>query len=69
MENIIALFIKYLPYLVKVAPIVPEIMDYIQKTRDALSQTKEWDQATEDAFNAEIKALTDNPPPWWKPEA
>jgi hypothetical protein len=68
MDQTIQLFIKNLPYLLKAAGIIPEIMEYLQKTKESLAQSAEWDQATEDAFNKELQDLKDNPPDWWKPE-
>jgi len=68
MTSAIAIFIQYLPTLLKLGAVVPEVMEYLQKMQATLSQSKEWDQATEDAFNKEIADLTSNPPEWWKPE-
>ena len=68
MSDVIKLFIQYLPYLLKATGVIPEIMEYLQKTKAALAQSNEWDQATEDAFNKELADLVSNPPPWWTPD-
>ena len=63
-----AIILQFLPYLFEAAKSVPQILDYIRKTRQTLQATGEWSQETEDAFTAELDALEANPPPWWKPE-
>ena len=68
MSEVIKLFIQYLPYLLKATGIIPEIMEYLQKTKEALAQSNEWDQTTEDAFNKELADLMSNPPDYWKPD-
>lgn len=68
MDKLLQLFLQYLPQLLQGTAAVQEIMDYIHKVREALKQSGEWDQATEDRFTAELQNLKDNPPPEWKPD-
>lgn len=63
-----AILLQFLPYLFQAANTIPQIWEYIQKVKADLQQKGQWDQATEDAFNAELQNLKDNPPDWWKPE-
>ena len=65
----VAIILQFLPYLFQAARDVPEILDYINKVRESLKQSGEWNQETEDAFTKELQDLKDNPPDWWKPEA
>lgn len=62
----VAIILQFLPYLFQAAQTIPEIWDYIQKVREDLKQSGEWTQEVEDAFTAELQALKDNPPDWWK---
>lgn len=64
----IALFLQFLPYLFQAAAAVPQVWDYIQKTKEHFQQKGEWDQTAEDAFTKELDDLKANPPPWWTPE-
>lgn len=63
-----AILLQFLPYLFQAAKTIPEIYAFIQKVKVDLQQKGEWDAATETAFTAELQALKDNPPDWWKPE-
>jgi hypothetical protein len=63
-----ALLLTFLPYLFQAAKAVPQVMDYIHKTREHLQQTGEWTQEMEDSFTKELQDLQSNPPDWWKPE-
>lgn len=63
-----AIFLSFLPYLFQAAAAVPQIWDYIQKTRESLRQKGEWTQAAEDAYTLELENLKANPPDWWKSE-
>ena len=66
--NLLALFLQYLPQLMKAAVGVQEIFDYIKRVREAAKQTGEWTPEAEQAFNEEIEQLKSNPPPWWRPQ-
>ncbi len=63
-----ALLLQFLPYLFQAAQSIPEIWDFIQRTRANLQQKEEWSQELEDAYTKELQDLKDNPPAWWKPE-
>lgn len=63
-----AILLQFLPYLFQAAAAIPEIYEYIMKVKAALQQSKEWTPEMDAAFNAELQALKDNPPDWWKPE-
>lgn len=64
-----AIILSFLPYLFQAAKAVPQIVDFIQKTRTNLQQTGEWSQEAEDIFTKELQDLKDNPPDYAKPEA
>lgn len=64
-----AILLQFLPYLFQAAQAIPQVWDFIQKTRENLKAKGEWTQEQEDAFNQELQNLKDNPPDWWKPEA
>lgn len=66
MTEIIALFIKYLPVLVKAAGTVPEIVSFIRRTQEILKQSKEWTPAEQAKFDADVEAITSQE--HWKPE-
>lgn len=51
MKNIIALIVSYLPELIKVGQSYPVIMDFLQKVRATLKQSKEWTEEEEAAFD------------------
>ena len=61
-----AVILQFLPYLFQAAQTIPQIMDFLNKTRENLKQTGEWNQETEDAFTAELENLKRNPPAHWK---
>ncbi len=63
-----ALLLQFLPYLFQAAQSVPEILDFINRTRANLQQKDQWSQQLEDSYTQELQDLKDNPPPWWKPE-
>lgn len=60
------LILQFLPYLFQAAAAVPEIYEFIHKTRDSLKQNDEWTPVMEDSFNKELADLKANPPAWWK---
>jgi hypothetical protein len=60
------LILQFLPYLFQAAAAVPQVYEFIKKTRDNMKQTGEWSQEMEDAYNKELADLKANPPPWWK---
>lgn len=62
----VPLFIEFLPLLVKAAKSVPEVITFIQKTRERFKQDKEWDAAAEEAFNRYKDEITSAP--HWKSE-
>lgn len=60
------LILQFLPYLFQAAAAVPEIYEFIHKTRTSLQQSDEWTPVMEDSFNKELADLKANPPSWWK---
>lgn len=62
----VALILQFLPYLFQAAKAVPEIYEFVHRTRTALQQSNEWTQEMEDNFNTELVNLKANPPDWWK---
>lgn len=63
-----AIIIQYLPYLFKAAVSIPQIFEFIKKTRESLKQNKMWNNEAEAAFTKELDDLETNPPAWWKPD-
>lgn len=63
----LTLFMEFLPILVKAAQSAPKVIGYIQKTRDHLKETGEWDDKAEAEFNRYKDQLTSQP--HWQPES
>ena len=66
MTAILALVLKYLPYLVQAAGSIPEITGFIQSLRDIFKRDKTWTKEQESEFDASIEALRSDPA--WQPE-
>lgn len=58
MGALIGIIVNYLPYFVKAARAVPEITEFIQKTRDHLKQTREWTPEQEAEFDRHLEEVT-----------
>lgn len=66
MSAIIGLIIQYLPNLIQAGKSIPEVMEFVRKTRDTLKQTKELTPEEEAAFDAYEDQITSQE--HWKPE-
>lgn len=65
MQALIPLFIQFLPYLVKAAGSVPEIISFISQAHTHLSQSAMWTDTEQEAFDQQTTALRSDP--YWKP--
>jgi hypothetical protein len=61
MNAIIALVIKFLPYLVTAAQSVPEIITFIAGLEAIFKRTSVWTDAQEKEFDAQTEALRSDP--------
>ncbi len=61
MTAIIALVIKFLPYLTQAAQSVPEIVGFISSLQAIFKRDKTWSPEQEAAFDAEVEALRSDP--------
>lgn len=66
MAATLALFIQYLPALIKLGAEVPSIIEYVNKMRETYKTHGEWTPEAEEAFTKELQDLKDNPPKHWK---
>lgn len=64
MSAIIAVVIKYLPYLVQASKSVPEIITFISNIRAIFARTKTWTPEEEKAFDDALENLKNDP--YWK---
>ncbi len=64
MTAILALVLKYLPYLVQAAGSIPEITGFISSLRDIFKRDKVWTPEQEAEFDASVEALRNDPA--WK---
>lgn len=62
MQPIIALFLQYLPSLIKAGT---DVYEYVEKMKETFKQQGVWTEEEEKAFTAELEALKSNPPAWW----
>jgi len=61
MTAIIALALKYLPYLVQAAGSIPEITGFIASLQAIFKRDKTWTDAQEAEFDASVEALRSDP--------
>jgi hypothetical protein len=61
MSAIIAIIIKYLPYLVDAGKTIPQIITFIAELRAIFSRTKTWTPEQEAKFDADTEALRSDP--------
>ncbi len=61
MTAILALVLKYIPYLVQAAGSIPEITGFISSLRDIFKREKTWTPEQEAAFDASVEALRSDP--------
>jgi len=66
MTAILALVLKYIPYLVQAAGSIPEITGFIASLRAIFAREKVWTKEQEEAFDASVEELRNDPS--WKPE-
>jgi hypothetical protein len=64
MTAILALVLKFLPYLVQAAEAVPQIVTFISELRAIFARTKAWTPEQEQAFDDSVEALRNDP--YWK---
>lgn len=51
----VALFIQYLPDLIKLANSAPRIYEFVVKSKENWQKHGEWPQEADDAFTAEVE--------------
>jgi hypothetical protein len=61
MKDIIALVIRYLPYLTAATKAVPEITAFLASLRDIFKRDKAWTPEQEAEFDAQTEALRSEP--------
>lgn len=64
MTAILALVLKYIPYLVQASASVPEITGFISSLRNIFSRDKVWTPEQEADFDASVEALKNDP--YWQ---
>ncbi len=58
---IIAIVIKYLPYLVEASKDVPQLITFVSQLRAIFSRTKPWTPALAAEFDAKVETVTSKP--------
>ncbi len=61
MSAILALVIKFLPYLTQAAQSTPEIISFIAALHDIFTRTKIWTPEQKAEFDAQTEALRSDP--------
>lgn len=61
MTAILALVLKYIPYLVQAAGSVPEITGFIASLKQIFTRDKVWTPEEEAEFDAQTEALRSDP--------
>lgn len=61
MTAILALVLKFLPYLVEGAKAVPQLVTFVSQLREIFARDKVWTPEQEAEFDARIEALRDDP--------
>jgi len=61
MTAIVALALKYLPYLVQAAGSIPEITGFISSLQTIFKRDKVWTPEQEAEFDAQTEALRSDP--------
>lgn len=61
MTAILALVLKFLPYLVDAAKTIPQIIDFVSELRTIFARTKTWTPEAEKAFDDSLEAMRSDP--------
>lgn len=61
MNAIVAIFIRYLPYLIQAAQALPQITTFIAEVHAIFARTKIWTDAEEAEFDAQTAAMRSDP--------
>lgn len=61
MTAILALVLKYIPYLVQAAGSIPEITGFIASLKQIFTRDKVWTPEQEAEFDAQTEALRSDP--------
>jgi hypothetical protein len=61
MTAILALVLKYIPYLVQAAGSIPQITGFIASLKEIFTRQKIWTPEEEAKFDAETAALRNDP--------
>lgn len=61
MTAILALVLKYLPYLVQAAGSIPEITGFLSSLRNIFKRDKVWTPEQEKEFDDSVEALRSDP--------
>ena len=61
MTSIIALVMKYLPYLVQASQSIPEITAFVASLQAIFKRDKIWTPEQEAAFDAQTEAMKSDP--------
>ena len=64
MPSIVALVLKFLPYLVQASATIPEITGFISGLQAIFKRDKTWTPEQEAAFDASVEALRSDP--YWQ---
>ncbi len=64
MTAILAIVLKYLPYLVQAAGSIPEITGFIASLRNIFKRENVWTPEEEKQFDDSVEALRSDP--YWK---
>lgn len=64
MSAIVAIFLKYLPYLIQASQALPQITTFIAEVHAIFARTKIWTDAQKAEFDAQTAAMRDDP--YWQ---
>jgi hypothetical protein len=64
MNAIVALLLKYIPYLIQASLSVPQLIEFVNQMKQIFTREKIWTPEEEAAFDAKVESHTDDPA--WK---
>ena len=61
MNALVALLLKYIPYLIQASLSVPQIIDFVNEMKQIFTRDKIWTPEEEAAFDAKVESHTQDP--------
>lgn len=61
MTAIVALLLKYIPYLIQASSSVPQVIEFVNEMKQIFTREKIWTPEEEAAFDAKVESHTSDP--------